>query len=208
MTRHLTRGLGLAAALTAAMSLAACVCGSQAGAGASAAGSASSGATVALPATGSDAAPPVAPEAMADSGEAGAVAAAEHFLRLSLHGAATGDWDEYDAMSVDECAFCKNYRDKNQENYEAGVRATISEVRIDKSAAWPSEQDPNRMRVDLLVYRGPFDEVDADGGLSRAEGKLSMMAFILAPADAGWLVAEVEALDESVFAELHGTGVK
>ena len=50
--------------------------------------------------------PPERPAAMDNADEAGAVAAAEYFLRLTVYASATGDTTELEAMSGEGCKFC------------------------------------------------------------------------------------------------------
>ena len=55
---------------------------------------------------------PQYPPAMDTYDEEGAKAVAEYFLRLSLYGIATDNWDDYNALSQPTCGFCNSYRDK------------------------------------------------------------------------------------------------
>ena len=146
---------------------------------------------------------PKRPAAMDRDDEEGAIAAAEHFLRLSLYGAATGDWAEYDAMSMDTCTFCENYKKANQEAYEAGKRSSNTEMSVVESGfgAWPD--DASCKRVDLLVERGAHARSNVHGTSEDVEAETSVMAFVECFEDA-WRVLELEALDPDeydVFAE-------
>lgn len=191
MSHRLTRGLGVALAVSALCSLTACATDEASVPSSSASDSAAS--IVA----------PIPPAAMSDSGEAGAVAAAEYFLRLSLYGAATGDWSEYDAMSGDTCEFCKSYHASNQQNLDKEAVVGIPEMRVVDSAVYPWEEDATMTRVDLLVERDATVLTYADGTQEPLSFETSMMAFLLDGASS-WRVVGVQVHEAQKFNELYG----
>lgn len=191
MSHHLTRGLGVALAVSALCSLTACATDEASVPSSSASGSAAS--IVA----------PTPPAAMSDSGEAGAVAAAEYFLRLSLYGAATGDWSEYDAMSGEDCSFCTNYQKANEENRQQGIIADSLDMEVFESAAQPWDENPALLRVDLLVRRNAHNETDGQGALTTVEPEDATIVMVMDKSEA-WKIQEVQSLEASAYYDVLG----
>lgn len=137
---------------------------------------------------------PKRPAAMDRDDEEGAIAAAEHFLRLSLYGAATGDWAEYDAMSMDTCTFCENYKKANQEALDSGREMELPEVAVTETRADLWEQDETCLLVDLLVNRDKYRETGGEGTETETPAKQSVMTGVLCGGD-GWQVREMASFD-------------
>lgn len=133
----------------------------------------------------------------------GAAATAEYFLRLSLYGIATDNWDDYNALSVPTCGFCNSYRDTNHEDYKDISSRTMPKMEVQSAYAWQVEDTPERWRVDMLVKRSPNTVINKDKSVRHREGSTTALAFLLDMSD-GWHVVEVKSFDIEKYVELYG----
>ena len=146
---------------------------------------------------------PERPAAMDNYDEEGAKATAEYFLRLSLYGVATDNWDEYNALCQPTCGFCNSYRDKNHEDYINISSTTMPEMKVQSACAWQLDDAPEQWLVDMLVKRYPSKTTDKDGATKRHEEGTAALAFLIDSAD-NWHIIEVESFDVEKYKELYG----
>ncbi len=67
---------------------------------------------------------------MGEESVEGAIAAAEYFVELYPYVYASGDFDEWDALSDEGCGFCSNVRDRAAELHADGGYSVGGEVEI------------------------------------------------------------------------------
>lgn len=146
---------------------------------------------------------PERPAEMDTYDENGAIAAAEYFLRLSLYGVATDNWDDYNALSLPNCGFCNSYRDKNHEDYKNISSRTMPEMEVQSAFAWQVEDIPGQWRADALVERFPSKVIDKDNVVHRHEAGTAALAFLLDTSN-GWHVIDIESFDINEYQELYG----
>lgn len=137
--------------------------------------------------------PPARPPAMDNPDEAGAVAAAEYFLRLTVYAAATGDTAELEAMSGEGCKGCSSYISSVNDLYDQGGWWTsVPEVTIFQSQQWLVHENPVAFQVELAAKKDSYEYYDAEGTIKSAPVEQSIVAFIVTFSD-GWVIDTVEA---------------
>ncbi|MBR5950538.1 MAG: hypothetical protein IKZ87_03795, partial [Actinomycetaceae bacterium] len=146
---------------------------------------------------------PERPAEMDNYDEDGAMAAAEYFLRLSLYGIATDNWEDYTALCQATCGFCNSYRDKNHEDWKNISSSTMPEMKVLSAFSWQKEDTPKQWRVDALVERYPSTFVDKEKKVHRDEGGTAALAFLLDSSN-GWRVVEVESFDIEEYEKMYG----
>ncbi len=145
--------------------------------------------------------PPERPAAMDNADEAGAVAAAEYFLRLTVYAAASGDTSELEAMSGEDCKGCKSYISSVNELYDQGGWWTsMPEVTIHQSQQWLVQDNPSRFQVELAVQKDSYEFHGGDGRAETAPAEKLIVAFIVTFSDS-WTIDTVEASSSESFRE-------
>lgn len=114
---------------------------------------------------------PTRPAAMERDDIEGAKAAAEYFLALYPYVFATGDLDEWDAMSHPECRFCASVKSRAVELHEAGGFGLGGEILIRDIRALPPDDEYAHFRVGVRGTENPSsshseagDELDSATG--------------------------------------------
>lgn len=141
---------------------------------------------------------PERPAAMDREDVEGAAAAAEYFIELYPYVMATGDTEEYEAMSHEACGFCDGVIadatniHENHRTYTGGItHATIEERyrRDDLTGAWPLDINVRQEKATVLDSEGQeLADTAAHEGLVRVEIGLK---------DNQWVVVGVIEKDES-----------
>ena len=135
--------------------------------------------------------PPERPAAMDNADEAGAVAAAEYFLRLTVYASATGDTTELEAMSGEGCKFCDNYVSSVNELHGDGGWAAVSVVKTSGVQVWMLQDQVNTYQVELWAERGPYDYFSGSGEVLLHDKESTGIAFVVSAED-GWKFRAVE----------------
>lgn len=135
--------------------------------------------------------PPERPAAMDNADEAGAVAAAEYYLRLTVYAAASGDTSELEAMSGEECEFCGNYISSVKELHGNGGWASASTVTVSNAQVWRLENQVNTYQVELSAEKLPYDYFSGSGQVTLHDKEFTGMAFVVSEQN-GWKFSAVE----------------
>lgn len=141
--------------------------------------------------------PPARPPAMDNPDEAGAIAAAEYFLRLTVYAAATGDTAELEAMSGEGCEFCSSYISSVKDLHGRGGWASLPEVTLSEPQSWLVDEGEKQYQIEFHATKSPYDYFSGDSGVVREDEEVVVMAMIVA--DRGsWVIEEAEshALEE------------
>ncbi|MFT3942664.1 MAG: DUF6318 family protein [Ancrocorticia sp.] len=110
--------------------------------------------------------PPERPAAMDNADEAGAIAAAEYFLRLTVYASVTGNTTELEAMSGEDCKSCQSFistatkRDADRER-----RVNIPEIQLSESQQWIESDKPLMYQVEFEARKGSYEYYSLDGQL-------------------------------------------
>ncbi len=98
---------------------------------------------------------PERPAAMDDTGEQGAIAAAQYFFELYNRAASTGETADLVAMGHEECGFCSKTAHDFEERYEQGTWIIGLLASLENFAAAPT--------ADGLAFEVSFD-IEVSGG--------------------------------------------
>ena len=131
---------------------------------------------------------PERPTAMDRDDAEGALAAMTHFIALYGYAYATGDVEEWQAMSDPECVFCAGLTTDVQEDAGAGTRIVGGGLTITSSEASAAPAE-NIYRVDLIVSQAPYKAIDETGTVT-STGPGTKSASITAALEHGltWIV--------------------
>ena len=143
--------------------------------------------------------PPERPAAMDNADEAGAVAAAEYYLRLTVYAAATGDTTELEAMSGEGCEFCENYIASAKELHSNGGWAELAEVSVSILNVWMSQESPGQFRVDTRAIRSPYSFSNDGSDMHSAESEDLAIGFLLDPTQGAWKVQDLQIGDPEAY---------
>ena len=143
--------------------------------------------------------PPERPAAMDNADEAGAVAAAEYYLRLTVYAAATGDTAELEAMSGEGCEFCENYISSVKELHGNGGWAELAEVSVSLLDVWMSQESPGQFRVDTRAIRSPYSFSDDGIEMNSAASEDLAIGFLLDPTQGVWIVQDLQMDDPETY---------
>lgn len=128
--------------------------------------------------------PPEKPRAMERDDLEGAIAAAEYFLLLYPYVYATGDLDEWEAMSHVECVFCASVSENVEELHERGGYGegpemavtrrdgALPDVEYEYFSVWLDLDAGDVQRFDLnseLIESYPAADVKVDVSLMRPD---------------------------------------
>src|SRR5690625_2403296 len=106
---------------------------------------------------------PTKPPEMAGDDVDGAVAAAEYFLLLYPYVYATGDLDEWQAMSHPDCNFCASVISNVDRIHSEDGYVVDEEMEITVIEAYLPERDGGVFAVDLLLVSGTSVEYSVEG---------------------------------------------
>ncbi|MFT0848515.1 DUF6318 family protein [Actinomycetaceae bacterium L2_0104] len=140
--------------------------------------------------------PPPRPPAMDNADEAGAVAAAEYFLRLTVYAAASGDTTELEAMSGEGCEGCQSYVSSVKDLHEqGGWWASVPEVSIHSAASRPIEGELAQYQVELDAEKGGYNYINGKAEQLSVEPESVVMAFVVTYR-AGWVIEIAQSFPE------------
>lgn len=127
-----------------------------------------------------DVEPPEKPAAMENPDEAGAVAAAEYFLRLTAYAAATGSIEGLEGMSSEYCEACREFVATPMSFHEDGGWSDMPSVRIESAVVELDPNVPDRYQVELEATRSGYDYYTRDDGATHAGSETLKMGFVVA----------------------------
>ncbi len=149
--------------------------------------------------------PPERPAAMDNADEAGAVAAAEYFLRLTVYASATGDTTELEAMSGDECKSCQKYISSVKSLYERGGWWTsMPEISLSESQQWIHSEEPLQYQVEFEAKKDEYEYYNAEGELKHTDKEHAVFAVILM-FDDSWTISAVRSVSPEEAAQASST---
>ena len=108
---------------------------------------------------------PERPTAMDRDDAEGALAAMTHFIALYGYAYATGDVEEWQAMSDPECVFCAGLTTDVQGAAATGARLVGGELTVTSFESTPGT-DSNIFRVEITVMQAPYEEIDGSGNVT------------------------------------------
>lgn len=125
----------------------------------------------------------------------GAAAAASYFMALYPYIYATGDLEEWSALSEPDCQFCANTRASVEEQFARGAVGGGSAITVESANG--TEISPGAFySADLVITQDASYEVSKDGTRTPVgEGGRFRLHFALAW-ESGWLVRAVDATRE------------
>ncbi|MEE6295277.1 DUF6318 family protein [Georgenia wangjunii] len=137
---------------------------------------------------------PERPASMDRDDVVGAKAAAQYFIELYPYVYATGDLDEWRAMSHEECVFCESVEANVVELHSEGGYGTGGEIVVEDVRASEPNQETEFFRVGLRVTEGPSAEHARDGSeLATTTGGAGYYLTALTYLDGSWFVRGVSA---------------
>lgn len=135
---------------------------------------------------------PERPEAMEREDAEGAAAAAEYFLSLYAYTKATGDTEEWDAMSHRTCGFCETATEHaaeiaaNHENYSGG------ELSMDVTQVYLKDELTGIYPLDIRLSQAPFEIRDRAGeAIESSDGEVLNRRVEMGRRDSNWVVVTV-----------------
>lgn len=135
---------------------------------------------------------PERPTAMDVVDEEGAAAVAAYFLELYPYVYATGDLEEWKALSHPECIFCASVVTNVEAERVAGGRSEGGLLSINSEDS--IEIRPGFFSVTIEATQTAGISYAADGSVvDRAEASASVLTFVILEEGAGWSVREVQA---------------
>ena len=131
---------------------------------------------------------------MDNADEAGAVAAAEYYLRLTIYAAATGDTTELEAMSGEKCESCQSYLATVTERIANGVRwLSMPAIQLSESQQWVVQEQPLQYQVEFEARLGSHEYYDSEGKRQIAEDE--HVIFALRPTFEGsWVISAAKSV--------------
>ncbi|QDB80006.1 hypothetical protein FE251_11910 [Georgenia wutianyii] len=135
---------------------------------------------------------PTRPAAMDRDDIEGAKAAAQYFLELYPYVYATGDLDEWRAMSGPECQFCEGAAERATELFSAGGYGVGGEIAVLEIGAAPPDDDWEHFRVGVDGVESPSVEYSGNGEVLRTiAGGAVTYNLALLRSEGGWVVRGV-----------------
>ncbi|QDB80004.1 hypothetical protein FE251_11900 [Georgenia wutianyii] len=131
---------------------------------------------------------PTRPTAMERDDIEGAKAAAEYFLALYPYVYATGDLEEWQAMSHPECQFCAAVADDVSELHSSGGYGVGGEIVVAEMGALPPDGEYTHFRVGVRGTESASSSFSADGEplASAKGGEVNYTIAVLA--EDGWTI--------------------
>lgn len=110
--------------------------------------------------------PPERPVAMDNADEAGAVAAAEYFLRLTVYASVTGDTTQLEAISGENCKSCQSFISTVTKRHADRERwVNMPEIQLSESQQWIEMDEPLQYQVEFEARKGSYEYYSFDGQL-------------------------------------------
>jgi len=135
--------------------------------------------------------PPERPAAMEEETVEGAIAAAKYFMELYPYIYATGDLEEWDALSDDGCEFCRNSRELAKDLTTDGGYASGGAVEIfAEDGGGPYEEGVYAVELGVRFAASTF--VYADGSQERhRQAEMPNFRLSMLCRDGAWVVLGV-----------------
>lgn len=188
------RAIGLI--VTAGLALSACT-GSSGDPEASA--SSTDGPTPVASASPSPTAPakPERPEAMNRKDAEGAAAAAEYFIELYPYVMATGDVEEFEAMSHRACGFCEDALEQAERIEVHGYTYTGGDTDLSVTETYRRDGVTGIYPLDVDISQEASQITDGKGGeIYAAKGRVSESRVEMGTRDGQWIVVAVAPIPE------------
>ncbi|WP_250443983.1 DUF6318 family protein [Actinotalea sp. C106] len=106
---------------------------------------------------------PERPAEMERTDEVGAIAAAEYFMQLFAYVMATGDLEEWDRVSAQDCGFCSGLRSDVEGVYGAGGKYQGGGVALEGTEVLGFEEVIGAYTVATSYSIQPLEQLDASG---------------------------------------------
>ena len=134
---------------------------------------------------------PARPPAMEKPDAAGAVEAAQYFLRLHLYVLATGDLVEWDRVAWSECRACGNIRDEVTRVYSSGGRFAPGSIDFSRAEAGPPDPALGWYPVEVEFALTTGAEFDANGQeVAAGLQESGVLTVDVVPTTTGWTLLE------------------
>lgn len=134
---------------------------------------------------------PVPPPAMEQADEAGALAAAEYFMKLSEYAFLTGDLNTWNEISTTDCGYCRNLRERVDRVWGGGGRIEGAALRIDEPRLEATDEELGIFAVAIDYSSDPAQELDATGAVTNElPGGDGVFIVEVVPASQGWRLVE------------------
>jgi len=129
---------------------------------------------------------------MAQPGADGAAAVSQYFIELYMYAVATGDLDEWRAMSADDCKMCNKVIAEVEQL--VAEQHTVTTDSLEFPSVSGTEIAPGTsFSASLRVDQGPWTELDSSGGVVDTGPAVSAdMYFALLWQGDSWLVRQVD----------------
>ena len=135
---------------------------------------------------------PVRPPEMEKPDAAGAVAAAQYFMRLHLYVLATGDLVEWDRVAWSECQACGNIRSEVTRVYSSGGRLAPGAIDFSRVEAGPPDPALGWFPVDVEFTLTAGAEFDANGReVAAGLQESGVLTVEVVPTTTGWTLLEL-----------------
>ncbi|UFU08017.1 DUF6318 family protein [Ruania halotolerans] len=131
---------------------------------------------------------------MAEESVDGAIAAATYYVQLMQYAQATGDLEEWAALSGPECVFCARVHDLVADRNARGVYASGGEVHADlvrSGLDYDLNSGAAVYYVDLALEIDDLTQHHPDGTTTLEEAWGHTFRLFLTRTELGWLVVDV-----------------
>lgn len=137
---------------------------------------------------------PERPTAMDTVDVDGAAAVARYFLELYPYVYATGDLEEWKALSHPECIFCASVSSDVETQVAAGISSTGGDVTVESADV--VQLDADYFTVRLVASQAPTTDVSGDGAtVGSTDGGRSLLTIIVWRQADAWVVRGIEIED-------------
>jgi hypothetical protein len=135
---------------------------------------------------------PERPDAMKRDDAEGAAAAAEYFVSLYAYMKATGDTEEWDAMSHRACGFCKTATDHANKIAADGEGYTGGELSMEVTQVYLRDELTGIYPLDVRLVQAPFEIRDRAGKvLESSDGEVLTRRVEMGRKGGEWVVVTV-----------------
>lgn len=150
--------------------------------------------------------PPERPAAMDNADEAGAVAAAEYYLRLTVYAAATGDTSELETMSGEECENCKSYISTVKNRHADGeVWTSMPSIHLSESQQWIKSEIPLQYQVEFDAKKDGYEYYASNGQLNTVPEEHVIFA-VLPTFDGSWIISAAQSFPQEPMNQSSSNG--
>jgi hypothetical protein len=141
---------------------------------------------------------PERPAAMDRDDAEGAAAAAEYFIELYPYVMATGDTDEFEAMSHEACGFCSDVLNSASANEAASYTYIGGDVTVDVQEVLEQDALTGIIPINVRVEQAESSTLDEFGDkIASASAELNESRVEVADSGDGWVIVEIAPQPES-----------